>query len=455
MAANFRIIDRSQPMLLPPSVEDWVSEGHLARLVVETVDQLDLSSIVGSYNPDGMGGSAYDPRAILATLIYAYAHGITSSRDIETLCAENVIFRFLTCNQMPDHSTFSRFRKRHGATFTELFAQVLDLCRRAGLGKAGTIALDGTKLKGNAALDQNRTLKKITEELALEAEAKDLAEDFRLGVGKRKNELPKDLMHKADRCQRLLEAKQQIEEEQQAETRSQQAKIGARAEEERETGKKKRGRKPKEPKTEPEPEAKANVTDPDSRILKTRSGYVQGYNAQAVVDMDQLILAADVTQEANDVKQLIPMIQQAQTNVARTAVAGVAAEIEKILADAGYHSRTNLDDLAETGVEGFIPSTKSWKLRQELKAAGYHEAPIPKDLDPVTRMELKLRTEEGHQIYKQRGQTIEPTFGQIKHGLAGLPRRGLDAARADWRLICTAHNLKKLWRHQQPSRKAA
>lgn len=442
-------------MLLPPCVEDYVPEEHLARLVIETVDQLDLSCIVGSYNADGMGGAAIDPKAILETLIYAYTHSITSSRDIETLCRENMIFRFLSCNQMPDHTTFARFRKRHSVAFTELFAQVLDHCRLAGLGKAGTIALDGTKLKSNAAMDQNRTLKKITEELTREAEAKDLAEDFRYGKGKRKNELPKGLRHKEDRQKRLLEAKRLIEEKQQREAEAQQTKIETRVQEEQETGKKKRGRKPKEPKTEPEPEAKANITDPDSRTLKTRSGYVQGYNAQAVVSMDQLILAADVTQEANDIKQLIHMTQQAQTNVSRTAATGVAAEIEKILADAGYHSKANLKDLEQTGVEGFIPSTKSWKLRKELMAAGYHEGPIPEDLDPVMRMELKLRTEAGHQIYKQRGQTIEPTFGQTKHGLAGLPRRGIEAARADWRMICLAHNLKKLWRHNQVSRKAA
>ena len=359
MAANFRITDRSQPMLLPPCVEDYVPEDHLARLVVETVDQLDLSCSVDGYNPDGMGGAAIDPKAVLATLIYAYAHALTSSRDIETLCRENMVCRFLSCNQTPDHTTLSCFRKRHSTAFTALFAQVLDVCRVADLGKAGTIALDGTKLKSNAAMDQNRTLKKITEELACDAEAKDLAEDFRYGKGKQKNESPKGLRHKEDRRKRLLEAKRLIEEKQQQEVDARQAKIETREQEERETGQKKRGRKPKESKTEPEPEAKVNVTDPDSRILKTRSGYVQGFNAQAVVSMDQLILAADVTQEANDVKQLIPMILQAQANVARTAAAGVGAEIEKILADAGYHSRVNLSVLEQTGVEGFIPSTKS------------------------------------------------------------------------------------------------
>jgi transposase len=442
-------------MLLPPCVENYVPEHHLARLVVETVDQLDLSCILDGYNADGMGGAAIDPKAILATLIYAYAHAITSSRDIETLCRENMVFRFLNCNQMPDHTTFARFRKRHSAAFTELFAQVLDHCRLAGLGKAGTIALDGTKLKGNAAMDQNRTLKKISEELARDAEAKDLAEDFRYGRGKQKNELPKGLRHKEDRRKRLLEAKRLIEEKQSQEAQAHQAKIETRVQEEQETGRKKRGRKPKEPRTEADAEPKANVTDPESRTLKTRSGYAQGYNAQAVVSMDQLILAADITPEANDVKQLIPMIRPAQANVARTAAAGVVAEIEKILADAGYHSRANLLDLEQTGVEGFIPSTKSWKLRKAVMAAGYYEGPIPEDLDPVMRMELKLRTDVGHQIYKLRGQTIEPTFGQTKDGLAGLPRRGIEAARADWRMICLAHNLKKLWRHNQASRKAA
>ena len=205
-------------MLLPPCVEDYVPEEQLARLVIETVDQLDLACLVGSYNADGMGGAAIAPKAILEPLIYAYAHSLTSSRDSETLCRENLIFRFLSCNQRPDHTTFARLRKRHSVAFTELFAQVLEHCRLAGLGQAGPIALAGTKLKSNAAMEQNRTLKKITEELTREAEAKDLAEDFRYGKGKRKNELPKGLPHKEDR-------------------------------------------------QKPRPTAKANSTDPDSRTL--------------------------------------------------------------------------------------------------------------------------------------------------------------------------------------------
>jgi hypothetical protein len=288
-----------------------------------------------------------------------------------------------------------------------------------------------------------------------EAEAKDLAEDVLYGKGKRKEALPKALRTKEDRRKRLLEAKQRLEEEQAAKASKQQEKIEVREQEERATGQKKRGRKPKAPQREPDAEAKANVTDPESQILKTRSGYVQGYNGQAVVSEDQLIVASDIVLDANDVQQLIPMVNQAQENVARTAVAGVSSEIERVLADAGYHSAANLEALGQTGVEGFIPSTKSWKLRKELMAAGYHSGPIPDDLDAVKRMELKLRTEAGHQVYKKRGQTIEPTFGQIKHGFTCLPRRGIEAARADWQMLCLGHNLKKLWRSQQASRKAA
>lgn len=434
-------------MLFPPSLDELIAEDHLARVIVDSVDQLDLSAIEGSYNQDGDGRSAIDPSAMLATLIYAYAHKLLSSRQIEIACREQVVYRWLSVQAQPDHATIARFRQRHSAVFQDLFAQVLDLVRRYGLGKAGTIALDGTKLKGNAALEANKTLKKITKELTEAAHIRDLAENARFGK-KRGDELPKHLRGAENRRRRLEEAKRQIEAEQRGEAEVQQGKIEKREAEERATGRRKRGRKPKPPKLEPEPDAKANVTDPDSRCLKARQGFIQGYNAQAVVSLDQIILAADIVQDANDVKQLLPMVKQAQANVARTAAKG-AAEIKAVLADAGYASEANLTELEQLTVEGFIPSTKTWKLRQELKAKGRPRGRMKKGLTRTQRMERKLRTVRGEKAYKARGKTIEPVFGQIKHGFQTLTRRGLAAAKADWALLCLAHNVKKLWRAKQ------
>jgi transposase len=432
-------------MLFPPSLDDLIGEDHLARVIVDAVDQLDLSAIEGSYNQEGDGCSAIDPAAMLATLIYAYANKLLSSRQVELACCDRVVYRWLSGQTEPDHATIARFRQRHSAVFQDLFVQVLDLVRRYGLGKAGTIALDGTKLKGNAAMDQNKTLKAITKELTESAQIKDLAENAKFGK-KRGDELPKRLRGAENRRRQLEEAKRQIEAEQRGEAAVQQEKIEKREKEERATGRKKRGRKPKPPKPEPEPDAKANITDPDSRCLKARQGFVQGYNAQAVVALDQIILAADIVQDANDTQQLLPMVQQAQANVARTATTAAAPEIKAVLADAGYASEANLKGLEGLGVEGFIPSTKTWKLHQELKAKGRPRGRMKKGMTRTQRMERKLRTMRGEKAYKARGKTIEPVFGQTKHDFQTLTHRGLAAAKADWAMLCLAHNVKKLWR---------
>lgn len=420
-------------MLFPPSLDELIPEDDLARIVVDAVDQLDLSAIEESYNQEGDGRSAIDPSAMLATLIYAYAHKILSSRQIEILCRSRVEFRWISGQAMPDHATIARFRTRHSAVFQDLFAQVLDMVRRCGLGKAGTLVLDGTKLKGNTAMDQTKPLKAITKELTEAAQIRDLAENAKYGK-KRGDEFPKHLRGAENRRRRLEEARRQIEAEQQAQQEPVEMKKG----EDRPTGRTRRTRKAKQA------EAKINVTDPDSRILKGRQGFLQGYNAQAVVSRDQIILAADVVQDANDLKQLVPMVKQAQANVARTAAEGVAPEIQRVLADAGYHSAANLADLEKLGVEGFIPRKAAWRIQQDIREKGRPRGRMKQGLTRVERMERKLRTGAGSWIYKRRGQTIEPVFGQIKNGLYALPRRGLQAAKADWSLLCLAHNLKKL-----------
>jgi transposase len=433
MGARFRVTDRRQPMLFPPSLDELIPEDDLARIVVDAVDQLDLSAIEASYNPEGDGRSAIDPAAMLATLIYAYALKVLSSRQIEILCRNRVEFRWISGQAMPDHATIARFRTRHSAVFQELFAQVLEMVRRCGLGQAGTIVLDGTKLKGNAALAQSKTLRAITKELTEAALIRDLAENAKYGK-KRGDELPKHLRGAENRRRRLEEARRQIEAEQQGG----QEPVAAAVAEPRPTGRKKRERKAKAS------ERKVNITDADSRILKGRHGFVQGYNAQAVVSRDQVILAADVVQDGNDLRQLVPMVRKAQANVARTAGACAAPEIQRVLADAGYHSAANLAELEKLGVEGFIPGKAAWRIEEDIRRKGRPVGRMKQGLTRVERMERKLRTCSGSWIYKQRGRTIEPVFGQLKHGLYALPRRGLQAAKADWSLLCLAHNLKKL-----------
>ncbi len=446
MGPHFQVVDRSQAMLMPPSVEDWVSDDHLAWCLLDTLDELDLSPIYADYNADGAGRAAIDPKAMLAVLVYGYANKVVSSRKLETLCKESVVYRLLSCNFEPDHTTIHRFRDRHSERFQHLFIQVLAVCREAGLGKAGTIILDGTKLKANAALDQTKTLETITKELVDLAASTDMAEDKSHGKGLRGDELPAALRHRETGRKRLQEAKGRLEMEAAAKALEQARKIETREREERQSGQKKRGRKPKPPEPEPAPEAKANVTDPDSRVMKTRAGFMQSFNGQAMVTKDQIILAADLVQDANDQGQLIPMVRAAKANL--EAVGGGADEIGRCLADAGYCSEDNLEGLEAESIEGFIATANRHKARQAAKE-GPPRGRIPKHLSRRERMERKLRTKAGRTIYKTRGKTVEPVFGQTKDGLSSLPRRSLVKAKADWSLLCAAHNLKKLWRAQR------
>lgn len=336
-----------------------------------------------------------------------------------------------------------------------LFTQVLRLCAEAGLVKAGMVALDGTKIKANASLAANRRYAWLEEEvrrMLSEAEAKDAEEDELYGAGRRGDELPEELKDPGKRWARLREAKERLEREAAAEAAQQAEKIEKRVEEQEKTGRKKRGRKPKELDDIPPAEAKANVTDPESRIMKTRTGYVQGYNAQVVVTQDQLILAADVTQEANDVRQLHPMLEQAPElpGQAQEELATVSVEepIGVLLADAGYWSEANIQEADPEGPELQIATTKDWKRRKALREKGPPRGRIPKDLSLPERMERELRTKRGWGLYSQRGWIVEPVFGQAKDGrrCERFMRRGHIAARSEWRLMAATHNLLKLWR---------
>ncbi len=450
MAYNFIECNREQVYFLPPSLQEWLPPADLVWLVLDAVEEMNLKAFYLKYREDGKGQAAFEPSMMVALLLYAYSLGIRSSREIEQLCERDIGFKVIAANHVPDHTTLCRFRKENGKSMEGLFIDVLKLCREAGLIKVGVVALDGSKIKANAGLEANRTYEHIENEvkkMLVEAEAKDTEEDRLYGADKRGDELPIDLQDRTSRKARLAACKKRLEEKAADEAAQQQAKIEERRAEEAETGIKKRGRKPQEPDSEPEASAKANVTDPESRIMKTRSGYVQGYNSQAVVTEDQIIIASEVTDQENDINQLHPMVKKAQENM--TEIDEFEPQtIRIVLSDAGYASEDNLAHIDPDGPEHLIATQKDWKQRQALSDAPPPRGRIPKDMTLRQRMERKLRTKRGRELYKKRGQTVEPVFGQIKdcRGIRKFMRRGLEACAQEWKLICATHNILKLWR---------
>ncbi len=357
MPANLREADRDQQFLLPPSMADWLPEDHLAWFVIDIVGELDLSAFYVSYRDDGRGGAAYDPALMLGVLIYAYSVGERSSRRIEQRLVEDVAFRVLAANQCPDHATLARFRGRHADAIAELFAQVLGLCASAGLVDAGVISIDGTKMEANASAWSNRTRRQLAEEILAEAEATDHSEDERLGE-RRGDELPTGWDRRAGRRARVREALRQLDAQGASDYESLQAE---RARREAELGHKLPGPKPS-PQGRRAKERLANTTDPDSRMLRARNRFLQGYNAQAAVSEDQVIVAAEVTNAANDTTMFAPMVAATEDNLATVGL-GVS---EAYVADTGYWSAdiTAVDTSAEVLVPammerktGFEPAT--------------------------------------------------------------------------------------------------
>lgn len=449
MAYNLIESNREQMYLMPVSLQDWLPEGHLAWFMLDAVEVIDLTKFYLKYRSDGWGRAAYDPKIMVSLLLYAYCLGVRSSRQIEGACEMDVAFRVITGNLKPDYSTICRFRSENERELSVLFTEVLRLCAEAGLVKAGVVALDGTKVKANAALSANRTQEHIEKEvrkMLAEAREKDEEEDRLFGEDSRGDEIPPRLKDRSSRLSRLKECQERLTREKGEKAQRQTERIEKREAEEEAIGRKKRGRKPKEvfKVLEEDARAKANVTEPDSRIMKTRKGYIQGYNAQAAVDRGQIILAADVTQEPNDVQQLHPMTEEAKQEL---KVIGVEDEIEIELADAGYWSESNTTKSSPADPEFLIATTKDWKQRKAMREQGAPRGRIPENLSPRDRMERKLLTKRGRKLYKLRSQMVEPVFGQIKaHGCDTFMRRGLDAVRSEWRLICATHNLLKLFR---------
>ncbi|MBI4001599.1 MAG: transposase, partial [Nitrospira defluvii] len=392
MGHNFLPCEREQLYLMPPALQDWLPEGDLAWFILDAVAQMDLTKIERAYRADGWGQAAYEPAMMVALLLYAYCLGERSSRRIERLCERDVAFRVLAANQRPDHTTIARFRQTHEAALAALFTQGLKLCAAAGLVKVGVVALDGTKIKADAALAANRTAETIEADVTrmlAEAQATDAAEDRLYGPEQRGDELPEALRDRTSRLARLKACQERLAQEAAEATAQQQAKVEARQVDEAATGQKKRGRKPKMSEAAADATAKANVTDPESRIMKTQAGYIQGYNAQAVVTEAQIIVAAAVTQEANDVRQLHPMLTQAQENL--QAIEHPQA-IGTALADAGYCSEANLTEGDPAGPALLITPNKDWKQRKALREQPPPRGRCPKGLTARDRMERTLLT---------------------------------------------------------------
>jgi len=448
MAHFFREPDRRQRFLLPVDMMDWLPEGDIVHVVVDAVGLMDLSDFEATCKVGRAGQPPFAPAMLLALLIYAYSHGVRSSRSIERLCRRDAGYRFIVGDDVPDHSVIARFRQRHAERMKGVFVQVLELCREAGLIRLGLVALDGTKVKANASLDANRTASTIGEQIdrvLAEAEATDAREDRQFGPEACGPAMPGDLKRRGERLARLKACQEKLQAQAAAAASRQENKIAAREAEEKATGRRKRGRKPKEPDPSVDPDTVANTTDPQSGILKTRRGWVQGYNAQAVVTTGQIILAADVTTQANDVRQLTGMLDQAQANI--EAVLGEEAVLGAAVADAGYWSEVNADSQTEE-CELFIATQKDHKQRAALREAPAPRGRIPKSMTVRERMDRKLRTKRGRALYRQRGASVEPVFGQMKdrQDAGRFSMRGLELCRGEWQLQAAVHNLRKLHR---------
>lgn len=447
MSRGFISGDRNQMLLLPPSVDKWIPVNHMVRFIWEIVKQMNLTAFYLAYGTEGH--PPYDPAMMLGVLIYAYCRGMRSSRKISMACEEELPFRWLTGNLVPDHCAIARFRSRHEGLMKTVFCEILSICAEAGLVRVGKVFLDGTKIKGNASLPANRTIEQLNAEIERmfdEARAEDEEEDRRFGPDRRGDELPDDLKDPQSRLSRLKEARARLEAKAEAERKEQEKKLKDREEEEKVTGRKKPGPKPKDPEEAVRTDRKANATDPDSRIMKTAQGYVQGYNGQAVVTRDQIIVGAEITQDENDLHQLEPMVRETQESL---DAAGVEENMGSCMADTGYwRDDLPIKEIETAGPELVIALKKDSKQREQSNEVQRPSGRLPANATARERMERRLATRSGKEKYMLRGQTVEPVFGQIKAamGAFGFMRRGIEAVRGEWKLICACHNLMKLLR---------
>ena len=430
MGQIFHPYEPEQVLLLPPSLGDWVPEGHLAHFVADSVDQLDLTAWYARYEQreDGRGQLAYEPRLMVKLLIYAYAVGIFSSRKIAQALEDLVPLRYLAAGNRPSHRTLARFREAHCAEFQALFVQVVRIARAAGLVAMGTLAIDGSKVKANASKHkamsygrmQDADAKLACEIAAITARARgvDAAEDAEFGPDFRGDELPAELQRRETRRAKIREAMQRLEAEQAA--------VDAASG--RGTG---RTKKLKRPNGTPPDDAQMNFTDPESRVMKTgRGDFEQCYNTQVAIDAaQQIIVAADLTTNAADNGQLVPLMEQAEANTEQRA--------GTVLADSGYRSEANFAALETRGIDGYVSLGKGEDQRAGVAAQG----------GPCTqRMGAKLRTDDGRRRFKRRKAIVEPPLGWIKHvlGFRAFSMRGRRKTAGEWSLVCLVMNLRRM-----------
>jgi transposase len=460
MAQNFIACDREQPFLLPPDVREWLPEDHLAWFVIDAVRVMDLAAFYASYRDDGHGRAAYEPAMMVALLLYCWSRGTRSSRGIERACVEDVACRVIAAQQRPDHATIARFVERHEAALADLFGEVLTLCADAGLASVGMIAIDGTKVYANASRDRTLDFEALARTIVAEAVATDAAETAAFGEY-RGDELPSIVAsrqgregwlraarqrldrERAERAQpirrsrpqRLRDAKRRLQEEHAVERDAHRQYEAYRA-----RGVMKDGRRfggPPKPRQPPAvPEGKVNVTDPDSKLVHGMRGWIQGYNAQAACNEQHLIVAAEVMTASPDFGHLAPMLTAARSEL---TAAGITAAPTVVVADAGYWHIEQMTEITSAGVPVLIPPDSS---RRKQPRPGWTGGAY----DFMRRV---LATEHGAELYKQRAQLIEPIFGNTKHnrGFTRFARRGRSAARTEWRLIASTHNLLRLHQH--------
>ena len=460
MNSRFRDCSLDQPFLLPPSLQDWLPEGHLARFIADVVNELDLSAIYAEYyRKDDRGQQGYHPLLLTRLLLYGYCIGLTSSRRIQKATHDDVAFRYLAADQHPDHDTIANFRQQHLKALAGLFVQALRLCQQAGLVKLGTVAIDGTKILANASTRRSVPYKKICERepywqqmvdgLLAEAQRTDEQEDQRYGKGQPADPLPTELAHAQSRLARLRQAKAELEREakqhlneleQIAPPRGRgRPKKGTLAEQKapgQENAKKQLQRARRNAAA---PSRQYNFVDPDSRVMhdNARKCFVQGYNAQIATDSHaQVIVAAELTQQTNDRQQLVPM--------ARAVRDTTGAVPENLLADAGYWDTASLHDPVLEGIEVLVaPDSQPPPPGAPLPANAPNNA-------EALRMRELLASESGRARYSLRKAVVEPVFGQIKEvrGIRRFRLRGLERASGEWKFICATHNLLKLFRYR-------
>jgi transposase len=438
---KFRPYDPNAPLPLPVDLREWLPEGHLAYVISDVVNTLDLSEVYLKYEAVLQGQPPYDPRMMIKVLFYGYTVGIPSSRRIEKKTYEDIAFRVLTADQHPDHDTICEFRKTHYQALRAFFVDVLAVCQEAGLVKLGHVSLDGTKVKANAskhkAMSYARLVKKEADlerevdELLKKAQEQDDAEDAQYGKGRRGDEIPEELRFKEKRLRTIREAKERLEKRTR-EKAIEEGKLNPDG-----TRKRTRGRPPQTPPGQPEPKAQENFTDPDSRIMVNGDkAFVQAYNAQAAVDeANQIIVGRALTNEANDKQQVKPLVEDVKANTGDVP--------DKASADNGYFSQDNVQYLQGQGIDPYIPPSREKKLDDAPPPRGR----IPKGLSLEARMRRKLRTKAGRATYGKRKGIVEPVFGQIKfgRGLRQFLLRGLEYVALEWDLWCIGHNLLKLW----------